>query len=52
VVATCRQQRINVQDDLTRWYQADLDGQPAPSLRPSEPVIQAARSIIKPLLGP
>jgi predicted DNA-binding protein (UPF0251 family) len=52
VVATCRQQGINVLDDLTRCYQAHLDGQPAPSLRPSEPVIRAARSIIKPLLGP
>jgi transposase len=51
VVATCRQQRINVLDDLTRCYHAHLDGQPAPSLSPSEPVIQSARSIIKPRLG-
>jgi Sigma-70, region 4 len=52
VVATCRQQGINVLDDLTRCLYAHLDGQPAPSLRPSEPVIRAARSIIKPRLGP
>jgi Sigma-70, region 4 len=52
VVATCRQRGINVLDYLTRCYQAHLDGQPAPSLRPSEPVLQAARSIIKPLLEP
>ena len=42
VVATCRQQGINVLDDLTRCYQAHLDGQSAPSLLTSEPVIQAA----------
>ena len=42
VVATCRQQGINVLDYLTRCYRAHLDGQPAPSLLPSEPVIQAA----------
>jgi transposase len=35
VVATCRQQNINVLDYLTRCYQAHLDGQPAPSLLPS-----------------
>ena len=42
VVATCRQQDINVLDYLTRCYQAHLDGRPSPSLLPSEPVIQAA----------
>lgn len=42
VVATCRQQGINVLDYLTGCYRAQLDGQPAPSLLPSEPVIQAA----------
>ena len=42
VVATCRQQGMNVLDYLTGCYQAHLDGQPAPSLLPSEPVIQAA----------
>jgi transposase len=42
VVATCRQQGINVLDYLTACYQADLDGQPAPSLVPSETPIQAA----------
>jgi transposase len=42
VVATCRQQGVNVLDYLTACYQARLDGQPAPSLLPSEPVIQAA----------
>jgi transposase len=42
VVATCRQQGINVLDYLTGCYQAQLDGQPSPSLLPAEPVIQAA----------
>jgi transposase len=42
VVATCRQQEIDVLDYLTRCYRAHLDGQPIPSLLPSEPVIQAA----------
>jgi transposase len=42
VVATCRQQDINVLDYLTRCYQARLDGQPAPSLLPSEAATQAA----------
>jgi transposase len=32
VVATCRQQRVNVLDYLTRCYRAQLEGQPAPSL--------------------
>jgi len=42
VVATCRQQEINVPDYLTRCYQAHLDGQPAPSLLPSASATLAA----------
>ena len=42
VVATCRQQDINVLDYLTRCYQAHLDGQPAPSLLPATSTAQAA----------
>jgi transposase len=42
VVATCRQQNINVLDYLTRCYQAHLDGQPVPSLLPSTSASQAA----------
>jgi transposase len=42
VVATCRQQDLNVLEDLTRGYQAHRDGQPAPSLLPSSSVTQAA----------
>jgi transposase len=42
VVATCRQQDINVLEYLTRCYQASLDGQPAPSLLPSGSATQAA----------
>jgi transposase len=42
VVATCRQQDINVLDYLTRCYQAHLDGQPAPSLLPSASATQVA----------
>ncbi len=42
VVATCRQQDINVLDYVTRCYQASLDGQPAPSLLPSTSATQAA----------
>jgi transposase len=42
VVATCRQQNINVLDYLTRCYQAHLDGQPVPSLLPSASATQAA----------
>ena len=42
VVATCRQQDINVLDYLTRCYQASLDGKPAPSLLPSTSTAQAA----------
>ena len=34
VVATCRQQGVNILDYLTRCYQAHLDGQAAPSLIP------------------
>jgi transposase len=34
VLATCRQQSINLLDYLTRCYQAHLDGQQAPSLIP------------------
>src|SRR3954465_12149790 len=41
VVATCRQQEVNVLDFLTRCYQARLDGQPLPSLLPAA-AIQAA----------
>lgn len=42
VVATCRQQDINVLDYLTRCYQARLDSQPAPSLLPTSSTAQAA----------
>jgi hypothetical protein len=42
VVATRRHREINVQDDLTRCYQADLDGQPAPSLLPTASATRAA----------
>lgn len=43
VVATCRQQKLNVLEYLTRCYQAHLDGQPAPSLLPaSSTATQAA----------
>jgi transposase len=42
VVATCRQQDINVLDYLTRCFQAHLDGQPAPSLLPDSTTTQAA----------
>jgi transposase len=42
VVATCRQQEVNVLDYLTRCYQARLDGKPAPSLRPTTSIAQAA----------
>jgi transposase len=42
VVATCRQQDLNVLEYLTRCYQAHLDGQPAPSLLPAESSTQAA----------
>ena len=42
VVATCRQQEINVLDYLTRCYQAHLDGQPVPSLLPPASDARAA----------
>jgi transposase len=42
VVATCRQQGINVPDYLTRCDQAHLDDEPAPSLLPSASSAQAA----------
>ena len=42
VVATCRQQDINVLDYLTRCYQAHLDGCPIPSLIPTSPTAQVA----------
>jgi hypothetical protein len=42
VVATCRQQDINVLDYLTRCYQAQLGGEPAPSLLPTTSTAQAA----------
>jgi transposase len=42
VVATCRQQEINVLDYLSRCYQAHLDGQPVPSLVPASSEAQAA----------
>ena len=38
-VATCRQQKVNVLDDLTRCYRAHLDGGPVPSLIPTAPAI-------------
>jgi transposase len=41
VVATCRQQGINVLDYLSRCYRAHLDGRPAPSLLPIAPTHQA-----------
>ena len=42
VVATCRQQDINVLDYLTRCYRAHLDGSPIPSLIPTSPTAHAA----------
>jgi transposase len=42
VVATCRQQDINVLDYLTRCHQAHLDDQPIPSLLPAASATQAA----------
>jgi transposase len=42
VVATCRQQNINVLDYLTRCHQAHLDGQLIPSLLPAASATQAA----------
>jgi transposase len=42
VVATCRQQEIDVLDYLTRCYTAHLNGQPAASLLPASSTTQAA----------
>jgi len=42
VVATCRQQEVNVLDYLTRCYQAHLDGRAVPSLLPTHTTAQAA----------
>ena len=42
VVATCRQQEVNVLEYLTRCYQAHLDGKAAPSLLPTTSTVQAA----------
>ncbi len=42
VVATCRQQDVNVLEYLTRCYQAHLDGKAAPSLLPTHTTAQAA----------
>ncbi len=42
VVATCRQQDINVLNYLTRCHQAHLDGQPTPSLLPTAVAAPAA----------
>ncbi len=42
VVATCRQQGIDVLDYLARCYRAHLDGRPAPSLLPITPTPQPA----------
>jgi transposase len=42
VVATCRQQGINVLDYLTRCYQARLDDEAAPSLLPPASAAEAA----------
>jgi transposase len=42
IVATCRQQEVNVLGYLTRCYQAGLDGQPVPSLLPASSTAPAA----------
>jgi transposase len=42
VVATCRQQGIDVLGYLARCYRSHLDGRPAPSLLPSTPTPQPA----------
>ena len=42
VVATCRQQKLNVLDYLTRCYQARWDGKAVPSLLPETSAAQAA----------
>ncbi len=51
VVATCRRQDISVLDNLTRCYQAHLDGSPIPSLIPTAPIAHAAQSDLERLLG-
>jgi hypothetical protein len=47
VLATCRQQSINLLDYLTRCYRAHLDGLPAPFAHPllgrSDPLISCER---------
>ncbi len=42
VVATCRQQEVNVLDYLTRCYQSGLDGKAAPSLLSATSTAQPA----------
>jgi transposase len=42
VVATCRQQGLNMLDYLTRCYRARLEGRPAPSLLPIAPATPRA----------
>ncbi len=42
VVATCRQQAVDVLDYLTRCYRAHLHGGPVPSLIPTAPAIALA----------
>ncbi len=42
LMATCRQQEVNVLDYLTRYYQAHQDGQAAPSLLPKTSTAEAA----------
>ncbi len=42
VVATCRQQNVNVLDYLTQCYQSQLDGTPTPSLIPTSATNQVA----------
>ena len=42
VVATCRQQNIDVLDYLTRCFQSHLDGTPTPSLLPQKATAQKA----------
>src|SRR4051794_33683086 len=51
VVATCRQQEVNVLDYLTRCYQARLEGQSVPPLLPAANT-QAAGLPIVPLFRP
>jgi hypothetical protein len=42
MVATCRQQEINVLDYLTGCYRAHLEGSPISSLIPTSPAAQVA----------